>query len=837
MTRTWLKIVILFGLVFFTATLYAEDTTLDGKLISSVGISGNYPYLDSKIRRYLSVRPSDVYTHEIADKQTERIKQFYERQGWFETSVSITPEYIPEHDSVALHVKINRGFLLRYRKIGVVGTYSLPTSLVVSKLNTLIPYKPARLKEAIHRITGVYSRHGYPLARVVLKDKTIDIEKRRIDVTISIEEGPHVSVDFVGNKHLGGLTLKKIITIFKEGAIDSFELEESAKTIKERYVRRGFPEAKIKYERKETADNKINILFKVDEGRPARIRKMGFSGNDHLGTNRLKRQMTTKELSLTGHGIYDDKILNNDLKVLDLYYKGRGFENVQTGNPEVRDFKTALTRQLLVTIPIEEGGQAIVESISFSGNTGFTDRKLKKLLHIEEGKPLNYVILEDETERIRTYYADNGYPYASVNLDINKDSATDKTFLTFIINPGPLVRFGEINIVGDFITSQKAIKKAVGIRDGDVFSYEKLVKGKVGLRRIGAFASADVTPVGLDEKRTVIPLNVKIEEQRPFKLDFEAGYSTDQNIIAGFDFANLNSFGWGKRTWLRAVGGKYLSKGELGWIDPKFLGYDLEFLANGWLQYEDQKVFSYIQEAVGVGLSRRYHRTSFLAKSSFSRNYFLKGSSTAASEKSLNNNLIFSTSLSMSFDARNSFADPTRGVYASGYTNFLNEVRGANAQFVKLGLLGGFYIPFLSRLSLADEFSFEDIQTFKGNNAVPSNELYLLGGDNSLRGFDRNSLGPTNAVGSPTGGRLRFINTTELRVAFFGHLKLIFFHDMGFLTNSFEQVNLTQLRHSVGPGIHYVTPVGPVCLDYGFILDRRPGEHVGRLHFTFGYKF
>ena len=120
---------------------------------------------------------------------------------------------------------------------------------------------------------------------------------------------------------------------------------------------------------------------------------------------------------------------------------------------------------------------------------------------------------------------------------------------------------------------------------------------------------------------------------------------------------------------------------------------------------------------------------------------------------------------------------------------------------------------------------------------MPSNELLLLGGDDTIRGFDENSLGPRNAAGAPTGGRLRFICNNELRIALFDHFKWVFFHDMGFLTDSYSTVTLTTLRHSAGFGIHYITPIGPIKADYGFIIDRRPGEHIGRFHLTFGYTF
>jgi len=375
------------------------------------------------------------------------------------------------------------------------------------------------------------------------------------------------------------------------------------------------------------------------------------------------------------------------------------------------------------------------------------------------------------------------------------------------------------------------------IKAGHPFSYQKISDSQLALRRLGAFNSVNIETIGLTEKQDVVNLRVKVEEQKPLVLDFELGYSTNTGFTGTMLFNNFNSFGLAKRSTLRLTGGRELSRGEAAWNDPRFLGTDLEMAASSWLQYEDEKVYTYVQGGGGFGFFRRFHRTGLTAKWELMRNYFVKGDSNAADANSLRDTTISKITLSGSFDTRNNFANPSKGIFALAGTDFYNEIRGKHANFVRFKTAFGIYKGFVRYFVLANELRFDRIETFGHNVSVPTNELLLLGGDDTIRGFARNSLGPTNAAGKPVGGRTRGIYNAELRFNVIKNFQLAGFFDAAFLVNNFTDINNANIRRSAGGGIRYITPVGPLRADYGVILDRKPGESFGRFHFTFGYIF
>lgn len=210
--------------VFDTIAVYfeAEENGInvifnlkEATVVSLIEISGNFPYVQNKIRKYLTLQAGNIYTHDTVEKQKEIIKNFYKRQGYINTEVEVQEEFEPEKNGMALTFHILRGETLRYQNINVVGNTVFPKGRFISHINPLKPYSESRLKQSLRDLNELYKMNGYPRAKVQVEKKDIDYEEKKINLLLSVEEGPLVKVFFRGNKRVRYRTLRNTVSVFQ----------------------------------------------------------------------------------------------------------------------------------------------------------------------------------------------------------------------------------------------------------------------------------------------------------------------------------------------------------------------------------------------------------------------------------------------------------------------------------------------------------------------------------------------------------------------------------------------------------------------------------------------
>ena len=807
----------------------------EATVVVSIDVAGNYPYIENKVKKHLTLHPGDIYTPERVADQIERIKAFYAREGYVGTEAYVEEEMMPEWGGVVLTFHIRRGMSLRYRTIEVEGNEAFPDGRFVSMMKTWRQYSDRRLSDSVRRIREFYHEKGWPRARVRVKNKKIDFDEGRVDVTLEVNEGPHVAIVFTGGGRIDRKVLRRTITVLKEGSIDNYEIQRSSEAIEELLRIRGYPDASVKGSREDRKDGSILISFSIDEGKPAKIRHLNFSGAKNVDESDLSKGMINRKTSFSRTGAYMPEEEARDREAIETALHSRGFLGSSVGEWRVEPSPQGFALDL--TIPIVEGPQTIVGEIDFLGDIPFRHGRILKVLKIKPDRPLNEPGLEDDRQRVITFFADHGYPYAEVKQDWHQ-MPDGRAVISYTVDAGKKVTIGHILIVGDVLTSQRAIKRAMSAKEGEPFSYRKIIESQQSIRRLGAFAAVGIETIGLERKEDTVHLRVKVEEQRPFMVDLGIAYSTDESLTGTFTFTNLNAFGWAKQNTLRLIGGEKLSRMEIGWFDPRFLSSSFEMSTIAWVQYHKQPSYAYTQAGGALSWFRRLRRFNFFFRWELDRNYFVSGDSVAADADSLRNSTISRIALSSSFDNRDSFSDPRRGFFTLGGVDIYNEIKGAEANFVKFQWQGENDLSPFDWITLATSLRFNQIVTIGKNVSVPTNELLFMGGSDTVRGYAYQSLGPANAAGEATGGRIRWIWNEELRFRLARSLQWAFFLDMGSLTDSYSAISWRNtVRRSLGFGLRYMTPVGPIRADYGIKLDRKTGESFGQFHFTFGYVF
>ena len=802
-------------------------------IVTGIHVSGNYPYVESKILKRLNLYVGDIYTPIRAEEQVKRIKEFYQREGYYNTSVVIQEESSAEKNGVRLIFKIDRGFRLRIGDISVDGNHVFSKERFISKLNPLAFFSERKLKEHVRGIVDFYRKKGYLKADIRVVKKEFDFEKKKVHLQLLVEEGPRVMVRFLGDAYFHKRSLRRTMTLFKEGSFDEVDLEESAKALEKKYRSAGFRTVQVTPEKELVKEDLWRVTFQIHPGRRIFLQQFRFIGNHSISGRKLRKQMSIKKHSFSNNGVWNQKKLKKDFLLLEKYYQSNGFLNAK-----IVDWKLSKTPSRfrdIIDITIDEGVQTKIGSIEFSGDPIFNKKSLLKELNLKMEKPLDVTLLEKERETLLIYYTDHGYPYTEVRQDVEINEDRRISIIRYEVQPGTKVQIGEILKVGDVLTSARAIDHAMSLHKGEPFSYNKLIDSRLSLRRMGAFSMVDIEPIGLQEKEQVVHLRTKVEERNPFVLDLDGQYSTDANFSGAVRFTNYNSFGWAKQTHLLLRAGLEEARGELGWLDPRFVGTPWQLSISGWSNYDKEPIQTSLQHGGGFSVFRQFSRIGFLNRYELARTHILSGSTNDPS--ALRDNTLSKVITSGSYDNRDHYGDPSRGIFTLLTAEMINEIKGLEANFFKIRSgFSHFYSP-LRRITLAQTARFDHIQGFTTTTNIPESERLTLGGDDTIRGFEEDRLGPLNTAGQAVGGRTRWVYNGEIHFRVVRNFQGAVFFDAGDLGANARALEWDTIRESAGFGIHYVTPVGPIRADYGIILDRRAGEHFGRFHLTFGSAF
>jgi len=803
-------------------------------VIASIEIAGNYPFVENKIRKQLSLHAGDIYTQQRVDDQIERIKKFYSRQGFIDTHVYVSKNNVPEVNGMDLVFHIKRGNIIRYGNIEIAGNTIFPKGRFISAINPLKSYSRRRLQNAIKKIKAQYSKKGYPRARIKVTKRQVNIKTRRIDIALKVYEGHLVRVQYTGGKYIQRKFLKDNTLLFQDGIVDEFEVETSAKHLESVLRKKGYLQAFVTGTFVKGAPNIMEVTFHIREGQIKPIRFLSIEGLSDFSMSDFENFFHNRRHSFSHNGAFLNDKVHADNEFIRYIFRKKGYLNATLSPWEIYPTKQGFA--LDVVIPADMGYQSLISSITFSGEIGFDKTKLLSIINIDEGDPFNEPDFNQIKDQLLSFYADNGYPYADILAQWNSD-VDHNIQLHFEIFAGKPAYISDVLFVGDVMTSQRAIRNAMAIKKGDLFSYQKIIDSQLNIRRLGAFSSVNLSTIGLEDERDQILVKIHVEEQRPFLLDLGVNYSTDNHVNGSLTFSNRNAFGWAKINTLQITAGQELSRVEIAWIDPSFFGSSFEMNTNAWVQYKQKPAYRFIQTGGALGWLRRLHRFAVLFRFELDRNYFISGDSVAADADSLRNNTISRISTSVSYDSRDSFSNPKKGFFVLGSADIFNEYQGNEANFAKISWEGEYNISPVSWFTISTATRFDRLQMIGSNVSVPSNELFFLGGDDTVRGFEEDVLGPKDANDHAVGGRTRWIINHEWRLHLSDSFQFAGFADIGALANSFSGLSWINSRKSAGVGLRIITPVGPIRADYGIKLNPADNEPRGRFHFTFGYVF
>ncbi|HDP25053.1 MAG TPA: outer membrane protein assembly factor BamA [Deltaproteobacteria bacterium] len=668
--------------------------------------------------------------------------------------------------------------------------------------------------------------------------ETCDASFSEGTLTFVVTEYPViVSIDVEGNDKIKDEDILSAIGLKRFDILNTRLLKTSIDRIRSLYREKGFYNVMVGSDTQPT-EGGITLTFSIEENEKLYVRKVEFDGNENISSRKLRDIMETKNrwiLGLFGHaGSYLEAGLDNDLLRIEQFYADNGYIQAKVGRPRV---DVQEDTGIFITIPIEEGPLFTIGSIDITGDLIQPREELMKKLDLKTGDVMSKSKVHTSIENLRDVYMNQGYAYAQIR-PITKEEEETTVGLIFKITKGNPVSIDTIYIRGNQKTRDKVIRRELQLDEGDLFSSTDLRRSRDRISRLGYFSTVTIDPIPREEE--TMSLLVDVEETTTGAFAFGIAYSSLDGAMGTLELSENNLLGLGLKSRLSTEYGakkkNYMVDFEEPWLfgRPVSLGVRLFNMEREYVYYTKESRGGNIR--LGYPLIEEirhyiiYSYTHVLELKDIDPVYL-----SALSEDEITGGVTSSITNTLHRDTTNDFFRPTRGsdlMLSLEYAGL-----GGDFHFTRVTATAAQFFPlYKDTLALMLKARWGTINPAQGDD-LPEYERFTLGGMNSIRGFKYGEIGPRDTFGSVIGGKRMLVFNTELSfpIANIPGLYGILFFDQG---NSYEKmIDLTNLKRSYGAGIRWVTPMGPLRLEYGKVIDPKDFESKSQWDFTIGRFF
>jgi outer membrane protein insertion porin family len=657
-----------------------------------------------------------------------------------------------------------------------------------------------------------------------------------------VEEKPVIrEIKFSGNKKVKTPDLLEAIDLKPRTILNINSLKANVNKILKKYREEAYYAAEVEYELETPKKGDVVVHFKIQENKRVFIRKIAFSGNFHFPDSTLKGLLPeTKEkgwLTLfSSSDIYKEDVLDRDLDAVLVYYFQRGFIEAKVGKPQI----TIEPKGITIQIPIEEGRQFKIAKVDIQGDLIAPKEELLKLVGIYPGEILNRDHIRDSVTRLSERYADRGYAFVDVNPQTIPHKEKDWVDIIFEVRQNSKVYLEKINIFGNTKTRDKVIRRELGIVEGELYSLSAMKKSREKLSALGYFKEANLTPKkGSAEDK--LDVDVQVEEAPTGTFSVGGGYSSIDKFMGVLSVSQNNLFGRGQKLFASAQLGAVSQYFNLGFFEPWLFDTRVSFGADLYKTYRDYD--NYVVERTPGGAFRfgfpLFEEVRLTTGYRYERVNIKDVQDTASSviRDSVGLTTTSAVNLGLRRDTRNHWFDPTAGSDIGVFLDYAGGPLGGDNYFTRYGASAKVFVTPVWELTFMAHGRIGYIVGNEGRE-VPLFELYRLGGIYSVRGFEAFSIGPKDANGEVIGGTKELLFNFELIFPLVREIKLkgVFFFDAGNVWSG-QSYDLGDLRTSVGFGFRWMSPVGPLRLEWGYNISPKEGERRQGWDFAIGAFF
>jgi outer membrane protein insertion porin family len=686
--------------------------------------------------------------------------------------------------------------------------------------------------------------------------KDVRLQADKDVLVVIIEERPAIAqIDIVGNREFETDVLKKGLREIglAEGRIyDRAMLDKSDQELKRQYLTRGHYAVVVTTTVTPLDRNRVAVTFNIVEGDSAKIRQINIIGNKVFKEKELLEQFELRTPGLltwyTKNDQYSKQKLSADLEKLRSYYLNRGYLEFNVDSTQVSI--TPDKQDIYITINVSEGDKFTVSDVKLAGQMLLPEADLRKLVKLKAGDVFSREKLTDSTKAIGDRLGNDGYAFANANASPEIDKQKRQVAFTIYIDPGRKVYVRRINISGNARSRDEVVRRQVRQMEGGWYDAAKIQLSKQRLDRLQYFSDVGVETPAVPGTSDQVDVNFTVTERPTGAVTVGAGFSSSEKLVLTGSISQQNIFGSGNNVVAQLNSGRINKVAALSFTDPF---WTVDGISRGFDIYKRNSdpallgIGDYRTSTIGGGV-----RFGVPVTETDTVNYGLGVEHTAVETASdspqrfldfvdefgANSTAVIGT-ITWSRDSRDSAFYPTSG----SVQRFATEIAmpGEKLEYYKLEYQHQKYFPITKdyTLALSGDIGYGNGY---GGKSLPFFKNYYAGGTNSVRGFETSTLGPRDTNGDILGGNFKLLGNAEFYVPMPGlgtdkSVRLSAFFDVGNVYGVGENFTFGSLRKSVGVGVTWFSPVGPMKISFGVPLNSQPDDRIQHFQFLLGQIF
>jgi len=686
--------------------------------------------------------------------------------------------------------------------------------------------------------------------------KDVRLDAQGDVLVVIVEERPSISeVEWVGLKEFDKDVLQKALKevgISEGRPFDKALADKAEQELKRQYITRSLYGAEVVTTVTPVDRNRVKLTFTVSEGGPSKIKEIRITGNQNFSEGTLKDQFNLDVggwLSwYTKSDRYSRTKLNADLEALRSYYLSRGFLEFRIDSTQVAISPDK--QDISVAINVTEGERFVVSGVKLEGNYLGKEDEFKALVKIGLGQPYNAETVAETNKAFTDYFGKFGFAFARVDARPEIDRLTNRVTFVLIAEPSRRAYVRRINVAGNNRTRDEVVRREFRQLESAWYDGDKIKLSRDRVDRLGFFTEVNIETQEVPATTDQVDLTVNVVEKPTGSVSLGAGFSSTEKVALSFGIRQENAFGSGNYLATEVNTSKYNRTIVISTTDPYFtpegISRTIDIFHRTTRPYlGDLNAYSLVNSGAGVRFGVPFSEIDTV--------YF--GANLEQTSIRPGNNLpnayveymqqfgYTSNSLPLTIgwarDGRDSALVPTRGILQ----RFNSDLSASgDARYVRTNYQIQQYTPLTKKYTLALN---ADLGWGQGlsNRPYPLFKNYFVGGLGSVRGFQQSTLGPSDSTNSLyLGGPKKIVLNAELMAPFPGAgndrtLRLFAFTDVGRAFGENEKINLNELRSSIGVGLSWISPMGPLRFSYALPMKRQVADKIQRLQFQIGTSF